>query len=92
MLNEEPDGISDTARGHVGGVAQEDGAVVLPAGEPVEAMLKSFLLQVFRQRHFSFRDLKDLSPHHELKCLEDLFNSRLPKNSDKLEDKKQWLV
>ncbi len=35
MLHEESDGVSDSARGHVGREAQEDGAVVLPPEDTI---------------------------------------------------------
>jgi|LakMenEpi03Aug12_release.lakeMendotaPanAssembly.Ray.scaffolds.fasta_scaffold3893847_1 hypothetical protein len=57
MLHEKSDGVPDPAGCHVGGVAQEDGAVVPPDGEQV-AVLPHLLDLVRRQRLFAFRNLK----------------------------------
>ena len=55
VLDEKPDGVSGAARGHVRGVAQEDGAVVLPADELV--LLVRIVLLVLGQWFFALSDL-----------------------------------
>jgi hypothetical protein len=60
MLNQESNGVPDPTGCHVGGVAQEDGAVVFADGESVAVVTYLFVF-VFRQRNFTFRNLKIFS-------------------------------
>ena len=57
MLNQKSDRFPDSARGHVGGVAEEDGAVVFAQREQV-AIWPHILNFVSRKRFFSLQDLK----------------------------------
>ena len=53
MLNQESNGVPDPTGCHVGGEAQEDGAVVFADGESVAVVTYLFIF-VLRQRNFTF--------------------------------------